>query len=258
MSAMRPSPSSPRLIVVSLMRALIVLLTTAIVSSASALQVDGIPVRGKIYAVSEADIRDAIRAVQEKVSSIEVLNTDWMHVYFNPSDLGWIAVQRDQFRKLRPDPMFPGWFCSGRGIDDPKVSQFLRTANELYVFPVMTPGEPRRDRKRMRPLDSSARRRLVALLADHQSWYQGGYHLILTEPEQRNIGVLLRKGQSELVLFFSVSFTSYSGRVQGTFNGQHVSDMLEDRPAKRMDEWSRRFAEPELGPTNRLNRRTAR
>lgn len=237
------------------MRALLVLLATAMVSSASALQVDGVPVRGKIYDVSVADIRDAIRAVQDKVSRVEVLNADRMHVYFKPSDLGWIEVQRDLYAKLRPDPTFPGWFCRGRGVDDPQVSQFMRTANELYVFPVMTPDEPRRDRKRMRLLDSSARRRLVALLVDHQNWYQGGYTMVLTEPEPRNIGILLRGGQSELVLFFSGSFTSFSGRIQGAFNGQHVSNTLEDLPGKKMDDWSRRFAQPEIGSANRSNRR---
>lgn len=235
------------------MRALLILLATAIVSSATALQVDGILVRGKIHAVSVADIREAIRAVQDKVSSVEVLNADRMHVYFKASDLGWIAVQRAQYAGLPIDRTHPKWWCAGRGIDDPQVFQFMRTANELYVFPVMTPDEPRRDRKRMRMLDSSARRMLIGILADHQNWYHGGYTLILTRPESGNIGVLLRSGQSELVLFFSGSFTSYSGRIEGAFNGQHVSNMLEDVPGKKMDEWSRRFAQPELGPTNRSN-----
>ena len=238
------------------MRALLVLLAAAIVSSASALEVDGIPVRGKIHAVSVADIRDAVRAVHRNVSHIEVLNTDRMRVYFKPIDLGWIAVQR--LSEPPSDPIWPGWYCSGRGIDDPNVLQFMRTASELYVFPVMTPDEPRRDRTRMRLLDSSARQRLVALLANHQNWYQYWYKLILTKPEPRNIGVLFRGGPGELVLFFSCSFTSSSGRIQGAFNGQHIGDMLEDRPGKRMDEWSRRFAQPELGPTNRSDQRTAR
>jgi hypothetical protein len=240
------------------MRTLLVLLATVIVSSASALQVDGVPVRGRIYAVSLADIRDAIRAVHDKVSRVEVLNADRMHVYFKPSDLGWIAVRRAHSKP--PDP-FPKWSCYGRGVDDPEVFQFMRTAKELYVFPVMTPDEPRRDSRQMRPLDSSARRRLVDILAHHQNWYQGWYKLILVAPEPRNIGILLRNGQSELVLFFSGSFTSSSGRIQGAFNGQHVSNMLEDSPGKKMDEWTRRFAQPELGPTNRSNQameRTAR
>jgi hypothetical protein len=236
------------------MRALLILLATAIVSSASSLQVDGVPVRGKIYAVSVADIRDAIRAVQDKVARVEVLNADRMRVYFKASDLGWIAVQRAQFAGSPIDRTHPKWWCSGRGIEDPEVFQFMRTANELYVFPVMTPDEPRRDRKRMRLLDSSARRRLVGILADQKSWYHGGSTLVLTRPEPRNIGVLFRKGQSELVLFCSGSFTSSSGRIEGSFNGQHVSNTLEDEPGKRMDEWSRRFAEPELGRlTNRSN-----
>lgn len=241
------------------MRATLVLLTAVIASTASALQVDGIPVRGKIHAVSVADVREAMRAVQEKVSSVEVLNADWMHVFFKASDLGWIAVRRDN--NPSSDPTWPGWLCWGRGVEDPEVFQFLRTANELYVFPVMTPDEPRRDRKRMRLLDSSARRGLVGILGGQTNWYHGGYTMVLARPETRNIGVLLRKGQSELVLFFAGSFTSSSGRIQGAFNGQHVSNMLEDVPGKKLDDWSRRFAQPELGPPNRSNQamqRTAR
>jgi hypothetical protein len=230
------------------MRTLLVLLAMSI-SSASALQVDGVPVRGKIHTVSVADIRDAIRAVQDNVSRVEVLSADLMHVYFNACDLGWIAVKR--LSEAPSDPVWPGWYCSGRGVEDPEVFQFMRTANELYVFPVMTPDKPRRDRTRMRPLDSSARHRLVALLADGRNWYHGGYTLIQTRPDPRNIGVLFRSGRSELVLFFSSSFTSYSGSVQGSFNGQHVSDMLEDGPGKKLTEWGRRFAQSELGLTNK-------
>jgi hypothetical protein len=233
------------------MRALLMLLATAIVSSASSPQIDGVPVRGRIQDVSVADIREAIRAVQEKVSRVEVLNADRMHVYFKASDLGWIAVKRAEFAGLPIDRTHPEWWSDGRGIDDPEVSQFMRTANELYVFPVMTPGEPRRDRKRMRLLDSSARSRLVSLLADHRNWYQGGYTLVLVKAEPRNIGILLRSGQSELVLFFSGSFTSSAGHIEGAFNGQHVSDTLEDVPGKKLDEWSRRYAQRELGPTNK-------
>jgi hypothetical protein len=236
------------------MSALLILLATAIVSSASSLQVDGVPVRGKIHAVSVADIRGAIRAVQNKVARVEVLSADRMHVYFKASDLGWIAVQRAQFARSPIDRTRPEWWCQGAGVEDSKVFQFMRTANDLYVFPVMPPGEPRRDRKRMRPLDSSARRSLVDILGNHQNWYHGGYTMVLTKPEPRNIGVLFRSGQSELVLFFSSSFTSSLGRIQGAFNGQHVSDTLEDMPGKQMDEWNRRFAQPELGrPANRSN-----
>ena len=226
------------------MRAFLVLLVTAIGASASSLQVDGIPVRGPSRAVSDSDVRNAVRAVHGKVSRVEVLNADRMHVYFKPIDLGWIAVQREQNRPS--DPIWPGWVCNGFGVDDPKVSQFIRVADELYVFPVMTPDEPRRDRKRMRRLDSSARRKLADLLAGQESWYRGGYKLIKVRAEPRNIGVLFRRGRNELVLFFSSSFTSSAGRIEGAFNGRHVVGMLEDDPGKEMERWRRRFAQPEL------------
>jgi hypothetical protein len=129
----------------------------------------------------------------------------------------------------------------------------MQTADELYVFPVLTPLKPQRDDKHLRRLDDNARRRLVRLLTDHRSWYQGGYTMIIGEPEPRNIGVLFRRGRSELVLFFSGSFTSSAGLIEGAFNGQHVSNMLEDDAGKKMEEWSHRFALPERPPPKRSN-----
>jgi len=231
------------------MRALLILLATAIVSSASSLQVDGVPVRGRIHDVSVADIREAIGAVQDKVVRVEVLNADRMHVYFRVSDLGWIAVKRGQFAIDRTQPK---WSCEVRGVDDPEVSQFMRTASELYVFPVLTPDEPHRDNKHLRPLDNEARRILVRLLAEHRNWYHGAYTLI-SGREPRNIGVLFRRDRSELVLFFSRSFTSSTGLILGNFKGQHITDMLEDNPGEKMEQWSHRFAQPELATANGSN-----
>ena len=235
------------------MRLFLVLLALPIVSSASPRRVDGIPVRGNVASVSVTDIRDAIRAVKDGVSSVTVLNADRMRVYFKLTDLGWIGVRRDPFAKQRTDHTWPGWLCDGRGIDDPEVAQFMRTADVLYVFPVLTPRKPRRDDKHLRRLDDPARRRLVRLLTDHRSWYQGGYTMIIVEPEPKNVGILFRRGRTALVLFFSRSFTSSAGLIQGAFNGQHVEEMLEDDAGKKMEEWSRRFAQPELATTNRSN-----
>ena len=199
--------------------------------------------------VSGSDVHDAIRAVHGEVSRVEVLSAKRMRVYFKPRDLGWIAVRPDAY----PTPGWPRWLCDGRGIDDPEISPFIRSADELYVFPVLTPDEPRRDKKRLRRLDDQARRALASLLSDHRSWYQGGYTMISARPEPRNIGVLFRRGSNELVLFFSSSFTSSAGLIKGAFNGQHVEEMLEDAPGRKMEQWSGRFAQPELAPTNRSN-----
>ena len=231
------------------MRALVVALALPVVCSASPARVDGIPVSGRRGDVSASDIRDAIRAVHGKVSRVEVLDPKRMHVYFKPGDLGWIAVRPDAY----PKPGWPRWLCDGRGVDDPEVSRFMRSADELYVFPVLTPDKAQRDDKHLRQLDDNARRRLVRLLADHRSWYQGGYTMISTEPEPRNIGVLFRGGGSELVLFFSGSFTSSAGLLEGAFNGQHVTNMLEDDAGKKMEDWSHRFAQPERPPPKRSN-----
>jgi hypothetical protein len=228
------------------MRALLVLLATAIASSASSLLVDGIPVGGNAHSVSVDDIRHAMKAVSDTVSRVTVLNADTMHVFLKPTDLGWVAVKRPHFTKPPTDPTYPRWWCDGRGVDDPEISQFMRTADELYAFPVVNPLKPHRDDKHLRPLDTQARRILVSLLTDHRNWYQGAYNLIIVEPVPRNIGLLFRRDRSELVLFFSHSFTSSSGLIHGAFNGQHVEDMLEDTPGKKMKQWSHRFAQPEL------------
>ena len=236
------------------MRLLLVSLALPVVCSASSARVDGIPVSGKVSAVSASDIRDAVKAVKDPVSRVEVLNAHRMHVYFKLHDLGWIAVRPDPY----PSPGWPRWLCDGRGIDDPEISRFVRSADELYVFPVVTPLEPRRDDKHLRRVDDQARRRLVRLLTDHRSYYQGGYTMIIVEPEPRNIGVLFRRGRIELVLFFSGSFTSSAGLIHGAFNGQHVEDMLEDNAGKKMEDWSHRFAQPEHPPPKRSNTYQAR
>ena len=201
------------------MRTLVVLLVTAIVSSASALQVDGISVHGRSRVCSVSDIRDAIRAVHEKVLRVKVLSADWMHVYFKPIDLGWIAVRRDPYAKDRTDHTWPGWFCSGRGEDDPEVSQFMRIANELYVFPVMTPDEPRRDRKRMRLVESSARRGSSTYSPTIRTGIRGVIRCSAWNPNHETSASYSGAATVNSCYSSLNSFTSSAGLIQGTFNG---------------------------------------
>jgi hypothetical protein len=177
-----------------------------------------------------------------------------MRVFFKNADLGWMAVHRNSNAK---DPTQPGWLLDGRNVEDPEVSQFVRNADELYVFPVPDPLEPRRDNKHLRRLDGEARRSLVRLLTHPGNWYHGVGSLI-TGRLPRNIGVMFRSGGSQLVLFFSPNWTSSAGWIQGTFNGQYVMDIFEDDAGKEMEKWSHRFAQPELAPPKRSTKTTQR
>ena len=138
------------------------------------------------------------------------------------------------------------WECRCKGADDPDVLTVIRGADQAFVFPVSTPDKPRRDKARQRLLDPAARRKVGQILGNRLSWWQGGYSLIQTRAEPPNIGLVFRKGKDEVVLFFTSGFDSYAGHVNGTLNGQHISDLLDKKPSKQMQEWRRRYAQPEL------------
>ena len=86
-----------------------------------------------------------------------------------------------------------------------------------------------------------ARREIVRLLSNARNWYQGHYSLITVEPEPTNVGFIFRRGENELVLFFSGE-----GFAEGSFNGQHVADPLEYEPGKEFAKWTHRYAQLEL------------
>jgi hypothetical protein len=228
------------------MRALAVLITIAISATlrAESIHVDGVLVRGRVHDVSASDIRNAIDAVSSKVSQVVVLSADKLHVYLKPADLGWVAVRN--YGVTRPKGSLKwgsDWLC----VDDPQVLQLIRTADEDYIFPVATPDNPHRASNHLRRLDDGARGKLVRLLGNHDNWYQGGYSMLRVAPEPRNIGLLFRHGRNELVLFLSSSFTASSGLATGVLDGQHVCDrMLEEKPGKKMEEWTRQYAQSEL------------
>src|ERR1043166_6110276 len=131
--------AATQLFLVRPMRVVVGLLVFLIVSSASGLQVDGVPVLGNTRSVSEADIRDAMKAVQGDASKVMVLNADRMHVFCKPADLGWMTVERVRSAHPPNDTTSPRWWTEGRRLDDAQVSEFMRRANELYVFPVLDP-----------------------------------------------------------------------------------------------------------------------
>jgi hypothetical protein len=122
---------------------------------------------------------------------------------------------------------------------DPEVLHLIRTADEIYVFPVTTPLKPHRNDKHMRLLVGDARYQIVRLVGNAKNWCQCVFDLVVVEPEPTNVGLLFRRGRSELVLFFT-----RGGYAEGIFNGHYIANPLND--GQRMDKWSARFAETEL------------
>jgi hypothetical protein len=216
------------------------------------MQVDGVRVYGRVHDVTLADIRQAIAGIGtgREVSTVEVLSSKLMHVHLRPTDLGWIPVSPTKV-SLPDGPNYQivtriQWEGTTKGIDDPDVLTVIRGANEAFVFPVATPDKPHRDNRHLRLLDPDARRKVVHILGNRLSWWQGGYSLISTRAEPPNIGLIFRRGRDEVVLFFASGFYSYTGHVKGTLNGQHASDLLDKTPSEQMQQWRRRYAQAEL------------
>ena len=122
---------------------------------------------------------------------------------------------------------------------DPEVQHLIRTADEVYIFPVTTPLKPHRNDKHMRLLVGDARQQIVRLLGNAKNWCQCLFDLVVVESEPTNVGLLFRRDRSELVLFFT-----HGGYAEGTFSGHYIANPLND--GQRMDNWSARFAQTEL------------
>jgi hypothetical protein len=242
------------------MRALLVLgaLVAATTANASeSMRVDGVRVYGRIHEVSLGDIRAAIAdfvstaSDKSKPAALEVVSSTEMRAYEKTHDWGWVAVRRIP----SVDPGHRNefvWWTWRRAIDDaPDLLRFIKSANEVYVFPVPTPLKPHRDDKHLRLLDAEARRQVTRLLGDRETWWHGLYTLVVIDDGKPGIGLLFRRGRSEAVLFFS-----HFSDEEGTFDGEHISGLLDDdRGRRQMKEWEHRYAQPELtaksGLTNR-------
>ena len=219
------------------MRALLVLLVVIGATFAQASderRVDGVPVYGRSHDVELRDIRSAIKvgASHGSVFKVEVLGPRDINVHLR--NIGYIHAWRfvdDHDWAFGPRPAM--W--------DPEVLRLIKDANKVYVFPVTTPSSPHRDDKRMRLLVGEARREIVRLLSKERNWYQGHYSLISLEPEPTNVGLIFRRGRSELVLFFSGD-----GFAKGSVKGEYVADPLEFEPGKEFVKWSARYAQVEL------------
>jgi hypothetical protein len=167
--------------------------------------------------------------------------------------MGWIAIHRLR----RGDPAHlnePVWTTWRRAIQDaPEVCQFMRDADQVYVFPVILPvehnqkrgmliGSPHRDNTRMRQLDAEARRQLVPMLGSERDWFHGHDDTLWVGDIPTNVGFVFRRGADELVLYFTLGW-----KAECTMpNGENLAGSLEEKPSKKLDEWKKRYAQPEL------------
>jgi hypothetical protein len=206
-----------------LMRGLVIVLVAAgatLAHAGDALRVDGVPVYGRVRDVERIDIREAIKVGNSHghVYKADVLGPADIKVYLR--DLGFIhlgryaGIQRDGNRSH-------DWSWSYPSMYDPEVIHLIRTADEVYVFPVATPLKPHRNDKHMRLLTGDARRQVIRLLGNEKNWCHCVFDLVIVEPEPPNVGLGFRRGRNELVLFFT-----RGGFAEGTFNGHYIANPL--------------------------------
>jgi len=138
-------------------------------------------------------------------------------------------------------------------VDIPEAFRLIRTANEVYVFPVAlikkrVPNDgssitPRGNYSHLRRLDAPASRKLQELLGKESNWLHANDSTISTDTPSKSVGFIFREGRDELVLLHSLG-----ARLQGTFNTQGVGGSLEfDKADPQLDKWMKEFAKPELG-----------
>src|SRR5579864_4162421 len=174
--------------------------------ASSPMQVDGVPVSGQTDVVSISDIRDAIAAFKESDSrapaSLTIINKDEIHGYIPMHDLGWITVKRTICHE--PDgSQHACWYAFGQGLPDFSVTlRCIQAAQQVYVFPLRTPDQPRRDDAHMRLLDSGARGQLADLLGLKEDWFEGLDDRMGPPEEPPNVGFVFLNGNDELVMFF--------------------------------------------------------
>jgi hypothetical protein len=229
------------------MRALLVLIGIAICTPGIAgetLRVDGVTIYGHVNQVSASQIHDALAAISpgasERLASLEVIGGSEMHAHLQNEDLGWIPLRLVRFHE--PDGHTSlRWSAGGLVFwARPEAMRLMKTAEEVYVFPVATPLDPHRS-KRLRPLNAAARSSLVQLLGNEQNWLRGFDNRIGAGDEPTNAGFLFRHGSNELVLFFSSG-----GAVEATLNGESTGGSLANEAGAAMERWKDQYAKPEL------------
>jgi hypothetical protein len=236
------------------LRLLLILTVAAIMPSVSGretIHVDGIPVYGRVHDVTRADIRAAIADCENDPAVIEVISSTDMRAYSRQRELGWTPMHR---YPVGGEPGKTHWGCVGFDITlMPDVLRLIRSADQVYIFPVTFTAKPSSrisgvrylnphgHYDRSRSLSDEARRRLAHLLGYEKQWFHGNDSRISFGPEPRNVGFLFQRGRDELKVF-----CSEGGRLEGPFNGQLTGGSLEEKPEQQLEKWKQRYAAPEL------------
>jgi hypothetical protein len=208
------------------------------------LRVEGVKIDGNVHEVSVNDIHDALASLSlgssKELASLEVVGRSEIHAHLQNEDLGWIPVRLVEVNE--PDGHSAMEWHAGALVfwGRPEAMRLVKTAEEVYVFPVATPLSPHRG-KQLRLLDAAARKALGHLLGDKTNWLHGFDNRTRVGDEPTNIGFLFRHGSDELVLFFSSG-----GAVEATLNGENTGGSLEDRASVEMEKWKNQYAKPEL------------
>jgi hypothetical protein len=221
------------------------LIIVSVIAGCNSMEVDGLQTYGRLQDVSIADIREAIAATDssDKFSALAVAGRDEIHACFRNPDLGWLFI-----RRCPADPstgLKYKWMAWGMPAYDPEALRVIRAADVIYVFPLRNPAEPHRDDKHERALKPEARAKLVALLGDQRNWWQGGYGLVVEQPEPPDVGFVFRTGSSQLVLFWEDYL------VAGTLNGQYIKGLFDK--SEELQRWKRRYSSAELLAAQRSN-----
>ncbi len=222
--------------------ALLIFLGIETGNAREAIRIDGVPVYGKVHTVERIDLRNAIKQGDGRggVSKLEVLGPADIKVYLRPRDRGYILAGR--FSGIKPDGSRSHFWSFGPfDVYDPEGLRIIRGADEVFVFPSLTPKEPHRDKKRMRLLSGESRREIMYLLGNERSWLHGFDDFIMPGPVPGNIGLVFRRGKDEVVIFFK-----YEGHAEGTLKGQYFEDALEEKQAQQIKNWAQRYAKFEL------------
>src|ERR1700719_1393362 len=228
------------------MRAVVAsVLMSVTLTSVSAMRLDGVQVRGRVNDVSPADIREALATGSiAHPSEAVVLNSHEMHIYFGTHDEGWSPIVKGEV--IEPSgKTHIEWHLShtAMGLEDrPEIFRIIKSAPEVYVFPVTTPLKPHRDDKHLRLSEGEARRTLVHLLGNEKSWFHGFDNTFWVDKRiPKNVGFVFRHGKDELVLFCTLGW-----KIEATLNGEHTGGSLEERPSQRMEQWKKQYAQREL------------
>ena len=215
-------------------------------SESEATRVDGIPIFGRVDAVTEDDIREVIKEATDNSSSeprkpraIEVMSADEMRAYLPERAMGWVPLRLGPLIEDGRERL--AWGRDSWGIDDTAGAlRLIRTADHVYVFPLPNPSKPELDDKDLRLLGASARRDLAQVLGYRKDWWQGGYSILIADPPAPSVGFVFRQGNDELVLFFTDTIAD------ATYNGEHTSGMIDHSREKQFERWKKRYARQEL------------